>query len=264
MSIFIDNKYTKHYYIGIKRRQIDVLTSGYEQHHIIPRSLGGTDDPDNIVRLTAREHIIAHWALTKMVAGPARYKMEKAFAMMMADPLNRGKRKLSTIEAAKCRESNRISTLEQWKDPDFVDMQRNKARTQWQDPEFAARMCENGRTQMKKNWEDLDYRTRSIARMQAQVTTQDFRENQSKRMRERWQDLEYAEKMRNVSAKSNETRLESGSHNFLNSDIQKITALRRISDGTHNFTQVHTCPHCGKVGKGPQMKRYHFDACKSK
>jgi hypothetical protein len=25
-----------------------------------------------------------------------------------------------------------------------------------------------------------------------------------------------------------------------------------------------TCPHCGLVGKGPNMKRYHFDNCKKK
>jgi len=264
MSIFMDNKYTRHYYIGIKKRQHNILTSGYERHHIIPRSLGGTDSPDNIVRLTAREHIIAHWALTKMVTGPAKYKMLKAFAMMIADPLNLGKRKLSVIQAAKCRESNRISTLEQWKQPDFVDMQRNKAKAQWQDPEFVARMRKNGRKQMEKNWGDPDYRTRSIARMQTQVTTQDFKDDQSKRMLERWQDLEFASQMRNASIVANKARVESGEHNFLNSDIQKITAARRISEGTHNFTQVHTCPYCRKVGKGPQMQRYHFDACKSK
>lgn len=29
----------------------------------------------------------------------------------------------------------------------------------------------------------------------------------------------------------------------------------------HNLKQV-TCPHCGLVGKGPNMTRYHFDKCK--
>lgn len=27
-------------------------------------------------------------------------------------------------------------------------------------------------------------------------------------------------------------------------------------------TIEYTCPHCSKVGKGPNMKRYHFDKCK--
>lgn len=28
-------------------------------------------------------------------------------------------------------------------------------------------------------------------------------------------------------------------------------------------TTEHTCPHCGKIGKGPAMKQWHFDQCKS-
>lgn len=41
--------------------------SGYtERHHIVMKSMGGTDDPDNLVILTAREHYIAHWLLHKI------------------------------------------------------------------------------------------------------------------------------------------------------------------------------------------------------
>ena len=34
-----------------------------ELHHIIPKSLGGSNDKENLVYLTAREHFIAHWLL---------------------------------------------------------------------------------------------------------------------------------------------------------------------------------------------------------
>jgi|JI81BgreenRNA_FD_contig_123_1153_length_2686_multi_4_in_1_out_1_2 hypothetical protein len=34
---------------------------GIERHHIIPKFDGGTDDPDNLVLLTVKEHVIAHW-----------------------------------------------------------------------------------------------------------------------------------------------------------------------------------------------------------
>lgn len=37
-----------------------------EAHHIIPRCLNGSDDPNNIVNLTAREHFIAHYLLWKI------------------------------------------------------------------------------------------------------------------------------------------------------------------------------------------------------
>lgn len=37
-----------------------------EKHHIIPKSMGGTDLKENIAILTAREHFIAHWLLKKI------------------------------------------------------------------------------------------------------------------------------------------------------------------------------------------------------
>ena len=38
----------------------------FEKHHILPKSLGGTNDKENLVKLTAREHFICHWLLVKM------------------------------------------------------------------------------------------------------------------------------------------------------------------------------------------------------
>jgi len=32
----------------------------YHRHHIIPRYMGGTDDPSNLVKLTVKEHAAAH------------------------------------------------------------------------------------------------------------------------------------------------------------------------------------------------------------
>ena len=53
--------------------------SGYrERHHIVPKSLGGTDDPENLVDFTAREHFIAHLLLAKIHGG----KMIHAVYMM--------------------------------------------------------------------------------------------------------------------------------------------------------------------------------------
>ena len=38
----------------------------WEKHHIVPKCLKGIDEPENLVLLTAREHYIAHWLLTKI------------------------------------------------------------------------------------------------------------------------------------------------------------------------------------------------------
>ena len=48
----------------INRAKNRVIEGYFENHHIIPRCMGGTNDKDNLVKLTAREHFIIHWLLT--------------------------------------------------------------------------------------------------------------------------------------------------------------------------------------------------------
>ena len=45
---------------------------GYtEKHHILPVCMGGSNEDVNLVRLTAKEHFIAHWLLYKIHKTPA-------------------------------------------------------------------------------------------------------------------------------------------------------------------------------------------------
>lgn len=73
--MYLDNKYTIVYNSIINRAKARVLDGYGEIHHIIPRSLGGTDDKNNLVKLTAREHFICHLLLTKMVTGSNKRSM---------------------------------------------------------------------------------------------------------------------------------------------------------------------------------------------
>ena len=76
------NKYTKWYNQITDRARYRVIDTYTETHHIQPRSLGGSDDLHNLVELTAREHFICHWLLTKMYSGEDRAKMINALYMM--------------------------------------------------------------------------------------------------------------------------------------------------------------------------------------
>lgn len=80
--MYLQNKYTKWYNHIIFSARNRTLTDYSEIHHIIPKSLGGPDHTDNLVRLTAREHFICHWLLTKMVVGKDKAKMLNAAFMM--------------------------------------------------------------------------------------------------------------------------------------------------------------------------------------
>lgn len=63
--------YENHYNMLIERaqrRNWTKTTSGcyVELHHILPRCLGGIDDNENLVYLTAKEHYVAHLLLAKI------------------------------------------------------------------------------------------------------------------------------------------------------------------------------------------------------
>lgn len=66
-------------YFQLTSRAKNRILEGYtEKHHILPRSLGGTNKKENIVRFTVREHFLAHLCLWKMSEGEARKKMAYA------------------------------------------------------------------------------------------------------------------------------------------------------------------------------------------
>lgn len=74
----LENKYTSCYNSIIDRAKTRFLDGYHETHHIIPKSLGGDNHKDNLVKLTAREHFICHLLLTKMFEGDAKNKMVHA------------------------------------------------------------------------------------------------------------------------------------------------------------------------------------------
>lgn len=83
-SIYIKNKYTNLYFKIIHHAKENPPNGYTEKHHIIPRSLGGSDCKSNLVKLSARQHYICHLLLTKMVEynSPEYHKMVKAYMMM--------------------------------------------------------------------------------------------------------------------------------------------------------------------------------------
>lgn len=93
----LENKYTK-YYINIINKAKNRLIDGYcETHHIIPKSLGGSNLKENLVNLTAREHFICHLLLTKMYEGDAKKKMiHAAWAMATLENDNQQRYKITS------------------------------------------------------------------------------------------------------------------------------------------------------------------------
>jgi len=81
--MYLQNKYTHCYYNIVDRAKARSTVGYFERHHIIPKSIGGSDNDSNLVELTPREHFICHWLLTKMLPkSPEQKKLYHAFSAL--------------------------------------------------------------------------------------------------------------------------------------------------------------------------------------
>lgn len=108
--MFNSSKYTKIYFNIINRAKSEPRKKNdgryYESHHIRPKSMGGTNDADNLVLLTAKEHFVAHHLLIKMV-DEKQYivKMTHAFWRMCHAPQQKQIISSKTYEMLRLRKS---------------------------------------------------------------------------------------------------------------------------------------------------------------
>lgn len=72
--------YEKIYNQIVVRAKNRILECYTEKHHIIPRCMNGSDDKENLVRLTAREHFLCHRLLVQI--HPSNNKLKFALWAM--------------------------------------------------------------------------------------------------------------------------------------------------------------------------------------
>lgn len=93
----------------------------FERHHILPRSLGGTDAPANIIRLSPSDHLFAHILLARVHGG----RLVWTAARMSGVEKYRGKN--TRVRYAYLRNMLR-------------PLQSERAKSLWKDPDVAERM----------------------------------------------------------------------------------------------------------------------------
>lgn len=79
--------YGWHYDQLVDRARGRILKGYSERHHVLPRCLGGGDEPENLVRLTAEEHYVAHQLLIRI--HPAERRLVWAAHLMATRPGNK-------------------------------------------------------------------------------------------------------------------------------------------------------------------------------
>ena len=78
----------------------------YEKHHIIPKSCGGSNNKENLILLTFKEHYVAHLLLTKIYDGELKRKMLFALWQLTRGYKSKSHRILSASQYKICKEAN--------------------------------------------------------------------------------------------------------------------------------------------------------------
>lgn len=232
--------YKKIYERLIQRGQSRTLTEYSERHHIVPRCMGGTDDPLNIVRLTAEEHYVAHQLLVKI--NPEHIGLKRALFYM-------------TITCSKNPRNNKV----------FGWVRRQSS--------IAMSMFMTEYLKTNDHPRGMLGKTNSVESNIKRRNTMKGRPSHSKGKKN--PKLSLAKKGK--AAPKLVTRLfdrrEMDIQNFMiwcniqdNPYIQQERNKRR-GDKQRGKIQIQNkveCPYCQKVGGESIMKRWHFENCKYK
>lgn len=146
---------------------------GYEKHHIIPKSLGGSNKKENIVVLTPREHCLAHIILAKMYSGEEKAKMCYAL-ISLAKFRNKNRESITSREYERLRKAHYAAL----QDPDYKAWRSAITKAQWT-PERRAAVA----AKAKEQWANGPKREA--------FASEEYRSKKSKQMKERWQDPDY-------------------------------------------------------------------------
>jgi hypothetical protein len=174
--IFIENKYASVYFSIVERSKNRNISGYTEKHHIIPKSLGGTNDKSNLVVLTAREHYLCHILLVKMTNGVNKIKMIHAAAAFNNWTSNNHKRSVrinSRIfqnlkelrqqvlrhEMAKPENKKKSSdgAKQLWANSNYKQKASAKRKLLWKDSDYLNKMKDRTRTFKRVNINGVEY-----------------------------------------------------------------------------------------------------------
>jgi hypothetical protein len=247
------NKYNTWYNLiteNAKNRTIEGYT---ESHHVIPRSLGGSDDADNLVDLTAREHFICHWLLTKIYTGESRAKMIYA--------LNGMKRNGQHTERYETKITSRVyENLK--KEFAVIHSATMKGRDPWNRgyKEDRPDVLENVKqAALKRKPQSKESREKQAQKTRGQKRTEEQRENISKSLKGKLRGP-MADYHREAISKGTTGKKKPAGHGAAISE----TVAKLIAEGTH-YTQIKIqCPHCPVQASKARYNAYHGDKCRHK
>lgn len=227
-----------------------------ESHHILPKSLGGSNIKSNLVLLTPREHFIAHWLLYKIYTGKEKAKMAYAFFRMCSNNPNQQRvtnsrlyQSRKEIMSLSCSGINHHAT---GVNPFTSEQLLHKSESMKGDknPQFG-----------KEPWnKGLTRETSAIIEQSHNKRAQTIIDNPIKGTPRTIEQKLHLSKVLTGIPKSAEHK-QKLSRSQLGRKRDPISVEKSASKRRGKPCPVLVCPHCGKVGKGSAMYKWHFTNC---
>jgi len=204
-----ENKYSKWYDALItKARSRDLLEGYVESHHVIPNCIVKNND---VVKLTAREHYVAHLLLWRM-SMPIKWHNKMSMALhVMVNSSGTEKQDRNYLISSRIYESARLSFIAAMKShyAEHGGTMKGKKHTPeslvkmraWQNkPEIKQQqrervLGEKNHMYGKKHSEEIK---QQIANSSVARWTEELKVEKSKWAKEKWQDPEYKKHMLNI------------------------------------------------------------------
>ena len=187
--------YRSIYNLLIVKRKISPAVGITEEHHIIPRCVGGNDDAANLVILTCREHLIAHKLLARFHdnKGPLQHALRM---MLLTRRSSRGyetdKLQLRILQASAEYRAHLSARMQR---PDVKKKKSDAAKAAWQDPEkrkaflqnrtLSPEMLKRRAESQAKAWQNDD--RKNALRERNRTISEETRAAKSTSMKKVWQ-----------------------------------------------------------------------------
>jgi hypothetical protein len=245
--------YNSQYNALIQSRRQKGIPEGYiEKHHIIPRSFGGGNEPDNLIAMTAREHFIAHRLLAKIYPNSG---MTHAVWRMTCSNLTMKRFKVTSRVYEQLRKDHayRVSTDEESKIKKSLAAKGKKQTPDHIKARTESRL-KNGSWFSEETKQKIgDGNRGKIGTWSGKKIPAEYVEKRNKKRKENG-NYSWSEERK---IKFSESR--KGKRN----NKRELTVDEKLSLAKEKSRQV-ICPHCGKQGAMIIMPRWHFDNCKKK
>lgn len=216
----------------------------FENHHILPRCMGGVDDAINLVYLTPEEHFLAHRLLIRVY--PNVYDLYLSVQIMIGNgKYTKNNKSYGRIKRMIQDRKRSIGMPQETREK----ISNTRKGIIFSD-EHCAKISES---RLGKSWEELMGEARAAELRISRSAPRQPTSDQTKK-------------------KISESKKGIRPHAWTDESKQKVSKSmigKRKSEGQKAKLKeyneiIKICPHCEKSGSGPSMQRWHFTNCKKK